>query len=36
MKNIRDLFAVVELALVQAAPAASATLFGETLDANIT
>jgi hypothetical protein len=30
------LFAIVGLALVQAAPAASATLFGETLDANIT
>ena len=37
MKNISEiLFAVVGLALVQAAPAASATLFGETLDANIT
>lgn len=37
MKKIPEiLFAIVGLALVQAAPAASATLFGETLDANIT
>ena len=37
MKKIPEiLFAVVGLALVQATPAASATLFGETLDANIT
>ena len=37
MKKIPEiLFAVVGLALVQATPATSATLFGETLDANIT
>jgi hypothetical protein len=37
MKKIPEiLFAIVGLALVQAAPATSATLFGETLDANIT
>jgi hypothetical protein len=35
-KISKILFAVVGLVLVQAAPAASATLFGETLDANIT
>jgi hypothetical protein len=37
MKNVsKILFAVVGLALVPTAPAASATLFGETLDADIT
>jgi hypothetical protein len=37
LKKIPEiLFAIAGLALVQAAPAASATLFGETLDANIT
>lgn len=37
MRHIpKILFSIVGLALVQAAPAASATLFGETLDANIT
>jgi hypothetical protein len=37
LKKIPEiLFAIVGLALVQAAPAASATLFGETLDANVT
>ena len=35
-KTSEILLAIVGLALVQAAPAASATLFGETLDANIT
>jgi hypothetical protein len=37
LKKIPEIvFAIVGLALVHAAPAASATLFGETLDANIT
>jgi hypothetical protein len=37
LKKIPEIvFAIVGLALVQAEPAASATLFGETLDANIT
>src|ERR1700691_3536298 len=37
LKKIPEiLFAIGGLVLVQAAPAASATLFGETLDANIT
>ena len=37
MKKIPEiLFVAAGLALVQATPAASATLFGETLDANIT
>jgi hypothetical protein len=35
-KDSTILFAIGGLVLVQAAPAASATLFGETLDANIT
>src|SRR6185437_9959604 len=36
MRHIpRILFSIVGLALVQAAPAASATLFGETLNADI-